>query len=130
MFCDDNAVNAEAARSVGIDAVHTPDFPSLHGALSSRGLLDDGAGTGPTRPSGPLLLVLHDRDDAEEAARELGAAGWSPCAVHKDVLAGEDDLEDADWVVELATGPDDRPASAHRGLLEELAARYDGFVTD
>jgi HAD superfamily hydrolase (TIGR01509 family) len=130
LFCDDNAVNTEAARSVGIDAVHTPDFPSLHDALASRGLLDDGGGTGPARASGPLLLVLHDRDDAEEAARELDAAGWSPCAVHKDVLAGEDDLEDADWVVELATGPDDRPASAHRGLLEELAGRYDGFVTD
>ena len=64
------------------------------------------------------------------AARELADAGWSPCAVHKDVLAGEDDLEDADWVVELATGPDDQPASAHRGLLEALARRYDGFVTD
>lgn len=130
LFCDDNAVNAEAARSIGIDAVHTPDFPALHEALSSRGLLDDGVGGGAAGTAGPLLLVLHDRDDAEEAARELGAAGWSPCAVHKDVLAGEDDLEDADWVVELATGPDDRPASAHRGLLEELAGRYDGFVTD
>ncbi|MEU4767903.1 HAD-IA family hydrolase [Actinosynnema sp. NPDC023794] len=130
LFCDDNAVNAEAARTIGIDAVHTPDFAALHGALSSRGLLDDGVGSGPPGTAGPLLLVLHDRDDAEEAARELGAAGWAPCAVHKDVLAGEDDLEDADWVVELTTGPDDRPASAHRGLLEELAGRYDGFVTD
>ncbi|PSL54553.1 HAD superfamily hydrolase (TIGR01509 family) [Saccharothrix carnea] len=130
LFCDDNSVNTEAARTVGIDAVHTPDFPSLHEALSSRGLLDDGVGTGSAAASGPLLLVLHDRDDAEEAARELSAAGWQPCAVHKDVLAGEDDLEDADWVVELTTGPDDRPASTHRGLLEELAGRYDGFVTD
>ncbi|MFJ6675313.1 HAD family hydrolase [Actinosynnema sp. NPDC091369] len=130
LFCDDHAVNAEAARAVGIDAVHTPDLPSLRGALASRGLLDDGPGTGPAEPPGPLLLVLHDRDDAAEAARELADAGWSPCAVHKDVLAGEDDLEDADWVVEVATGPDDQPASAHRGLLDELARRYDGFVTD
>ena len=130
LFCDDNAVNARAARTVGIDAVHTPDFPSLHEALSSRGLLDDRTGSGWAGPSGALLLVLHDREDAEEAARELGDAGWAPCAVHKDVLAGEDDLEDADWVVELTTGPDDAPASTHRGLLEELAGRYDGFVTD
>ncbi|MEU4742222.1 hypothetical protein AB0G02_17405, partial [Actinosynnema sp. NPDC023658] len=130
LFCDDNEENARAARTVGLDAVHTPDFPALHGALSSRGLLEDGSGTGPAGPSGSLLLVLHDRDDAEEAARELGAAGWAPCAVHKDLLAGEDDAEDADWVVELISGPDDQPASAHRGLLEELAGRYDGFVTD
>ena len=130
LFCDDNAVNTEAARTVGIDAVHTPDFPSLHAALSSRGLLDDSASSGPTGHSGTLLLVLHGREDASEAARELADAGWSPCAVHKDLLAGEDDLEDADWVVELATGPDDQPASAHRGLLDELAGRYDGFVTD
>ncbi len=130
LFCDDNPENAEAARTVGIDAVHTPDSAALHGALSSRGLLDDGSGAGSAGAPGPLLLVLHDREDAEEAARELGAAGWAPCAVHKDVLAGEDDLEDADWVVELTTGPDDQPASAHRGLLEGLAGRYDGFVTD
>ncbi|NUS65914.1 MAG: HAD-IA family hydrolase [Saccharothrix sp.] len=91
LFCDDNEVNTEAARTVGIDAVHTPDFPSLHEALASRGLLDDGGGAGPATAPGPLLLVLHDRDDAEEAARELDAAGWSPCAVHKDVLAGRYD---------------------------------------
>ncbi|MBB5805966.1 hypothetical protein F4560_005734 [Saccharothrix ecbatanensis] len=80
--------------------------------------------------SGSLLLVLHDREDAEEAARKLAAAGWSPCAVHKDLLAGEDDAEDADWVVELITGPGGRIASELRGLVEEMAARYDGFVTD
>ncbi|MFC6089478.1 HAD family hydrolase [Saccharothrix lopnurensis] len=130
LFCDDRAENAAAARTVGIDAVHTPDLPALHRALSSRGLLDGGT-TGPVDgPGGALLVVLHDRGDAEEAARELADAGWSPCAVHRDLLAGEDDAEDADWVVELVTGPDDQPAAAHRGLLEELAARYDGFVTD
>ncbi|NUT51993.1 MAG: HAD-IA family hydrolase, partial [Saccharothrix sp.] len=130
LFCDDNAENAAAARALGIDSVHTPDFPALREALTSRGLLDDVTRTGDVGGRGPLLLVLHDPADAGEAARELAEAGWSPCAVHKDVLAGEDDLEDADWVVELVTGPDDRPASAHRGLLEELAGRYDGFVTD
>ncbi|MGW4112048.1 HAD family hydrolase [Actinosynnema sp. NPDC004786] len=130
LFCDDNEENARAARTVGIDSVHTPDFPALREALSSRGLLDDDVTAAPGGASGRLLLVLHDRGDAEEAARELAAAGWSPCAVHKDLLAGEDDVEDADWVVELTTGPDDQPASAHRGLLEELAGRHDGFVTD
>jgi protein subunit release factor A len=80
--------------------------------------------------SGSLLLVLHDREDAEEAARKLAAAGWSPCAVHKDLLAGEDDAEDADWVVELITGPGGHPAASHRAQLEDMAARHDGFVTD
>ncbi|WP_033441028.1 hypothetical protein [Saccharothrix sp. NRRL B-16314] len=80
--------------------------------------------------NGSLLLVLHDREDAEEAARELAAAGWSPCAVHKDLLAGEDDAEDADWVVELVTGPGGQPAADHRALLEEVAEHHDGFVTD
>ncbi|WP_170191784.1 HAD family hydrolase [Saccharothrix syringae] len=130
LFCDDHAENAEAARGVGIDAVHTPDFPALHEALASRGLLAEGTGGGTTGADGALLLVLHDRDDAEEAARELAEAGWAPCAVHRDLLAGEDDAEDADWVVELVTGPDGRAASLHRGLVEGLAARYDGFVTD
>ncbi|MFD7659459.1 HAD family hydrolase [Actinosynnema sp. NPDC059797] len=130
LFCDDTAVNAEAARTVGIDAVHTPDPAALHAALSSRGLLDEGPAGPAGGHGGALLVVLHDRGDAEEAARELAEAGWSPCAVHRDLLAGEDDAEDADWVVELVSGPDDQPADAHRGLLEELAARYDGFVTD
>ncbi|MCE6999393.1 HAD-IA family hydrolase [Saccharothrix sp. S26] len=66
LFCDDNAVNVAAARTVGIDAVHTPDFPSLHGAVASRGLLDEGAGGGPERAAGPLVLVLHERDDARK----------------------------------------------------------------
>ncbi|WP_433265400.1 hypothetical protein ACQPZF_37825 [Actinosynnema sp. CS-041913] len=77
-----------------------------------------------------LLLVMHDRDEAERLARELGADGWKPCAVHKDLLAGEDDVEDADWVVELATAPDGTPAHTHRDRLEALADRHDGFVTD
>ncbi len=77
-----------------------------------------------------LLLVLHDRDEAEALARELETAGWRPCAVHKDLLAGEDDAEDADWVVELATAPDGTPAHDHRAELEALAEGRDGFVTD
>ncbi|CCH34901.1 hypothetical protein ABZ816_20280 [Actinosynnema sp. NPDC047251] len=77
-----------------------------------------------------LLLVLHDRDEAEALARDLRAAGWTPCAVHKDLLAGEDDAEDADWVVEVTTAPDGTPAPARRAELEALAERHDGFVTD
>ncbi|RKT57538.1 hypothetical protein [Saccharothrix australiensis] len=77
-----------------------------------------------------LLLVLHDRDEAEELARGLRAAGWAPCAVHKDLLAGEDDAEDADWVVEVATAPGGAPAHTRRAELEALLEPRDGFVTD
>ncbi|MEV0678303.1 hypothetical protein AB0I60_17485 [Actinosynnema sp. NPDC050436] len=77
-----------------------------------------------------LLLVLHDRDEAEQLARDLRGAGWTPCAVHKDLLAGEDDAEDADWVVEVTAAPDGTPAHGRRAELEALVERHDGFVTD
>ncbi|GAA1358062.1 hypothetical protein [Saccharothrix algeriensis] len=77
-----------------------------------------------------LLLVLHDRDEAEQLARDLRAAGWAPCLVHRDLLAGEDDAEDADWVVEVTTAPGGGPARARRAELEALAEPRDGFVTD
>ncbi|MBW4716179.1 hypothetical protein [Saccharothrix obliqua] len=77
-----------------------------------------------------LLLVLHDRDAAEHVAHRLRTAGWAPGAVHRDLLAGEDDAEDADWVVELATAPGGGPAHGRRAELEALAEDHDGFVTD
>ena len=76
-----------------------------------------------------MLLVLHDRDEAERLAAELAEQGWSPCAVHKDLLAGEDDAEDADWLIELATAPDGTPAATHEDFLAALADRADGFLT-
>ncbi|XVV03041.1 hypothetical protein ACQPW3_37785 [Actinosynnema sp. CA-248983] len=75
-------------------------------------------------------MVLHDRDEAETLASALSAAGWTPCTVHKDLLAGEDDVEDADWVIELSTAPDGTPAHMHRATLESLAERHDAFITD
>ncbi|GGP70372.1 HAD-IA family hydrolase [Saccharothrix coeruleofusca] len=124
LFCDDDPDNAAAARSVGIDGVHVPDYPALHEALTTRGLLDDPAPTGDAPAPVPVLLVLHDRDEAEALADRLAAEGWAPCHVHKDLLAGEDDAEDADWLVELTTAPDGRPASAHRPHLSTLGVLY------
>jgi hypothetical protein len=77
-----------------------------------------------------VLLILPDRDEAEELATELLEAGWGPCHVHRDMLAGEDDAEAVDWVIELATAPDGLPASAHRAALDELAEEHDGFTGD
>ncbi|MBM7859500.1 HAD-IA family hydrolase [Lentzea nigeriaca] len=119
VFCDDSAENAQAASEAGLDGVHVPDTAALRTALAVRGLIS------PT-----VLLILPDRDDAEELAAELLEEGWGPCAVHRDMLAGEDDAEDVDWVIELTTAPDGTPASAHRPELDELAERHDGFTGD
>ncbi|WP_329789036.1 HAD-IA family hydrolase [Lentzea sp. DG1S-22] len=119
VFCDDTEENAVAATAAGLDGVHVPDTAALRKALAVRGLVP-----------ATVLLILPDRDDAEELAAELLEAGWAPCAVHRDMLAGEDDAEDVDWVVELTTAPDGLPASAHRAELDELAERHDGFTGD
>ncbi|GAA2664697.1 MULTISPECIES: HAD-IA family hydrolase [Actinosynnema] len=131
LFCDDSAVNVAGARSAGLDAAHTPDAAALRDALLSRGLLEGGTGADEReRAGGPVLVVLHDRDEAEEVAAGLLADGWSPCLVHKELLAGEDDAEDADWVVEVESGPDGRAATVHRPFLDALAERHEGFTTD
>ncbi|MEU7482147.1 HAD-IA family hydrolase [Lentzea sp. NPDC042327] len=119
VFCDDSEENAVAATAAGLDGVHVPDVRALRVALATRGLVP------PT-----VLLVLPDRDEAEELATELLGEGWAPARVHRDMLAGEDDAEDVDWVVELTTAPDGSPASAHRDELDELAERHDGFAAE
>jgi putative hydrolase of the HAD superfamily len=119
VFCDDTAENVAAATAAGLDGVHVPDTAALRTALAVRGLIPPA-----------VLLVLPDRDEAEELAAELLEAGWGPCAVHRDMLAGEDDAEDVDWVVELTTAPDGLPASAHRPELDDLAEQHDGFTSD
>ena len=117
VFCDDDAENAAAATAAGLDGVHVPDTAALRTALAVRELIP------PT-----VLLILPDRDEAEELAASLLEAGWGPCAVHRDMLAGEDDAEDVDWVVELTTAPDGLPASAHRAALDDLTEQHDGFT--
>lgn len=77
----------------------------------------------------PVLLVLPDRDDAEDLADQLRAAGYAPALVHRDMLAGEDDAEDVDWVIELVTGPGGGPAAAGLDELAALAESRDGFVS-
>ncbi|MCP2165428.1 hypothetical protein [Goodfellowiella coeruleoviolacea] len=99
------------------------DSPVADNAVADNGVADSPVGD-------TVLLVLSDRDDARQVAEDLVARGWRPGTVHRDMLAGEDDAEDVDWVVELATAPDGRPASALRSWLDELADRYDGFTSD
>ncbi|MFF5935826.1 hypothetical protein [Streptomyces sp. NPDC012508] len=72
------------------------------------------------------VLVLPDRDAAEEVAEELPArfgVAEEPQLV-RDALAGEDDAEDAQWLV-VVEDPDGRLDSA---ALDELAAEYEGWL--
>ncbi|MER7954932.1 hypothetical protein [Streptomyces sp. NPDC096030] len=72
------------------------------------------------------VLVLPDRDAAEEVAEELPArfaVAQEPQLV-RDALAGEDDAEDAQWLV-VVEDPEGRLDSA---ALDELAAEYEGWL--
>ncbi|MGW6389841.1 hypothetical protein ACWFR1_04905 [Streptomyces sp. NPDC055103] len=72
------------------------------------------------------VLVLPDRDAAEEVAQELPdrfGVAEAPQLV-RDALAGEDDAEDAQWLV-VVEDPDGRLDAA---ALDELAAEYEGWL--
>ncbi len=72
------------------------------------------------------VLVLPDRDAAEEVSEELPARfglAEEPQLV-RDALAGEDDAEDAQWLV-VVEDPESRLDPA---ALDELAAEYQGWL--
>ncbi|MEU6787089.1 hypothetical protein ABZ912_48545 [Nonomuraea angiospora] len=70
------------------------------------------------------LLVFGERDDAEEVAETLGE--WFPALgvprVVRETLAGEDDAEDAQWLV-VVEGLDEGALAKVDGLVE----RYEGW---
>ncbi|WP_018538016.1 hypothetical protein [Streptomyces sp. MspMP-M5] len=74
---------------------------------------------------GRHVLVLPDRDAAEEVAEalteRLGVAE-EPQLV-RDALAGEDDAEDAQWLVVI----EDPDAAYDAARLDALAAEYEGW---
>lgn len=72
------------------------------------------------------VLVLPDRDAAEEVAEELGdrfEVDEEPQLV-RDALAGEDDAEDAQWLVVV----EDPSARLDASALDALAAEYEGWL--
>jgi hypothetical protein len=75
-------------------------------------------------PSMRQLLVFHEREDAEEVAEILGE--WFPSLgvpqVVRETLAGEDDAEDAQWLV-VAEGLDGDSLAK----VDELIERYEGW---
>lgn len=81
--------------------------------------------------TGRQLLVLADRDAAEAVAEELTARRpeLGPLELVRDALAGEDDAEDAQWLVVL-----EPPAGGwDAGLLtavDAVVAEQDGWRED
>ncbi|WP_035849279.1 hypothetical protein [Kitasatospora azatica] len=82
-------------------------------------------------PTGRQLLVLADRDTAEEVAQTL-LAQWpalGPFELVRDALAGEDDAEDAQWLVVL-----EEPATGWEAPLvaavDALVAEHEGWRED
>ena len=72
------------------------------------------------------ILVLPDRDAAEEVAEEVAASLGLPEEPQpiREELAGEDDAEDAQWLVVL-----EDPAGAYdAAALAALAERYEGWL--
>ncbi|MET9757922.1 hypothetical protein ABZ016_02520 [Streptomyces sp. NPDC006372] len=71
------------------------------------------------------VLVLPDRDAAEEVAEALGerfGVVEEPQLV-RDALAGEDDAEDAQWLVVLR----DEGARLDAGELDRFAGEWEGW---
>ncbi|MFC9059252.1 hypothetical protein ACFTXB_14505 [Streptomyces sp. NPDC057074] len=71
------------------------------------------------------VLVLPDRDAAEEAAQALGerfGLDEEPRLL-RDALAGEDDAEDAQWLVLLC----DERKVLDPGELDEFAGEWEGW---
>ena len=81
----------------------------------------------PRAEDDPFVLVLPDRDAAEAVAELL--AGEHPALpepeLHREALAGEDDAEDAQWLLVLQPP---LPAALTPGRLDSLAAEHEGWL--
>lgn len=72
------------------------------------------------------VLVLPDRDAAEEVAEALSERFGVLEEPHlvRDALAGEDDAEDAQWLVVV----DDPAGALDPAALDAFAAEYEGWL--
>ncbi|MER6140283.1 hypothetical protein ABT174_09520 [Streptomyces sparsogenes] len=72
------------------------------------------------------VLVLPDRDAAEEVAEALPERFGVPEEPHlvRDALAGEDDAEDAQWLVVV----EDPAGALDPAALDAFAAEYEGWL--
>jgi hypothetical protein len=75
------------------------------------------------------LLVFPDRDAAEEVTEELSAR-WPELGgieLVRDALAGEDDAEDAQWLVVLEAPEEGGWTAEQLAALDRLSAEQDGW---
>ncbi|MFC4060407.1 hypothetical protein ACFOWE_19050 [Planomonospora corallina] len=74
------------------------------------------------------LLVFAGRDDADEVAEAVAEEfpALEAPAVVRETLAGEDDAEDAQWVVAVED-PDGVLTADDRAWMDELAEQYGGW---
>ncbi|GGT12859.1 hypothetical protein GCM10010207_09810 [Streptomyces atratus] len=101
------------------------------GATRSAGRRRPDRTSHPVRENGQVsdvrhVLVLPDRDAAEEVAAELGdrfGVVEEPQLV-RDALAGEDDAEDAQWLVVV----EDPSGLLDSLALDAFAAEYEGWL--
>ncbi|WP_406198476.1 hypothetical protein OH807_14460 [Kitasatospora sp. NBC_01560] len=79
-------------------------------------------------PAARQLLVLPDRDAAEETAEELSAnhPDLGELEIVRDSLAGEDDAEDAQWLV-VVEPPETGWTPGLLSALDALAAEAEGW---
>lgn len=72
------------------------------------------------------VLVLPDRDSAQEVAELLTSRFGLREEPHpvRDALAGEDDAEDAQWLVVV----EDADAGLDAAALDALAVEFDGWL--
>jgi hypothetical protein len=77
---------------------------------------------------GTRVLVLPDRDAAQEVADLLASrfALSSEPRLVRDALAGEDDAEDAQWLVVV----EDPAAALDAAELDALAAEFEGWLEE
>jgi len=72
------------------------------------------------------LLVLPEREVAEELADELALEGFARVRVIREALAGEDDAEDHDWAV-YVRDVDGADPDRTRSRLQALAEAHEGW---
>lgn len=71
------------------------------------------------------VLVLPDRDAAEEVAEELpDRFGVTEAQLVRDALVSEDDAEDAQWLVVI----EDPTGRLDAASLDEFAAEHEGWL--
>ncbi len=80
------------------------------------------------------LIVLPERDTAQEIADDLRDEGFTEVRVVRMELAGEDDAEEAEWGVHVVEEMvEDESGAVARGLrdrFEALAEEHHGWYDD